>query len=452
MKAVMKRIVVVCLALLASVGLPFGATASPAQSLGTPVFAIVLTRHGVRSFTHAPPAYTWPDWSPVAPGFLTAHGYRLMTELGAFYRSYLSSIGLPMSCAPGGAFVYADLDERTLETGRALIEGACGSPTALPLNHAADTGPAAADPLFDGLDDPKIAGAVDTAASRAAVVAAAGTPLAGIVARHAADFAQFQSLLTGRCAGTCAAVSAGDTAINTKHGLAELVGPIDTASTYAESLFLETAQCGPPVDPAALAAAMRLHVLQYDINSRNAYAPFVRGGNMLAHIVGLLERQAGVVDSDVAVPDISGAHVAFISGHDTQLGALGGILGAHWALGHGLVTDDMPPGGALIFTLYRSPTGVYRVHLAFAYETLEQLRSATVLPAGVALTAVTLDECGGAACDLPLTRLAEISHDIVTRGLALRNWTEMSAAALDRAPLADPNWTHCSAVTTNGGR
>jgi hypothetical protein len=195
---------------------------------------------------------------------------------------------------------------------------------------------------------------------------------------------------------------------------------------------------------------MRLHVLQYDINARNAYAPFVRGGNMLVHIVGLLERKAGVVDSDVSVPDISGAKVAFISGHDTQLGALGGILGAHWALSHGLVPDDMPPGGALIFTLYRSPSGVYRVHLAFAYETLEQFRSATVRPGGVALAPVTLDECGGAACDLPLTRLAQIAHGIVARGLALRNWTEMSAAPVDLAPLADPSWTQCSAATTNG--
>jgi 4-phytase/acid phosphatase len=417
---------------------------SPAATGDTQVFAVVVTRHGVRSFTHAPAAYTWPNWGPVAPGYLSAHGYRLMTYLGRYYRTYFASIGLPMACASHGTYVYADLDQRTLETGRALIEGACGSPDALALDHDAQTGPGVNDPLFDGADWLVAAGKVDTTASRAAVAAAAPTPLSAIVTQHAADFAALQSLLDARCSGTCPPANGGESTIVAKTGLAEVRGPVDAGSSYAESLFLEQAQCGPAVDPEKLAAAMRLHVLEYDVNARNAYNSLVRGGNIFAHIVGLLEEKAGLAHPDVAVPDIAHDNVALISGHDTQLGALGGILSAHWPLEHGLVPDDMPPGGALIFELYRTVAGAYRVRLQFAYETLAQLRSASALPDGIAISPVQFAGCDGADCSVPLERFAALAHSLSTRGFVQHDWTPASDANIDLAPLGDPDWTHCA--------
>ena len=133
----MKRIRRLAFAVLLAAGVFVPSVASAAQRNETTLFAVVMTRHGVRSLTHAPAAYAWPDWSPVAPGFLTAHGYRLMTYMGRFYRDYFASVGLPLGCTARTGFVYADLDERTLETGRALIDGACGAPNAIPLQHAA---------------------------------------------------------------------------------------------------------------------------------------------------------------------------------------------------------------------------------------------------------------------------------------------------------------------------
>ncbi len=437
------RTFLLALSTLVAANALIGSPAQTANEHGAPILAVVMTRHGVRSFTHAPAAYAWPDWSPVAPGYLSAHGYRLMTYLGRYYHAYFASIGLPMACASHGTYVYADVDQRTIETARALIEGACGSSDALPLYHDAQIGPGVNDTLFDGADWLVPAGRVDTAASRAAVAAAAPAPPSAIVTLHAADFAALQSLLDPRCDRTCPAASAGQTVIVAAKGLAELRGPVDAGSAYAESLFLEEAQCGPAVDPGKLAMAMRLHVLEYNVNARNAYNPLVRGGNIFAHIVGLLEEKAGLPHPDVTVPDVSHDNVVMISGHDTQLGALGGILRAHWSLGDGLVPDDMPPGGALIFVLYHTTTGEYRVRLQFAYETLAQLRHASPLAGGIVLSPVRFSDCSGGDCSMPIARLAALAHSLATKGFVQHDWTPESDAAIGLAPLGDPPWTHC---------
>lgn len=443
MEAVIIRISALVLLLLAAVS-PLAARAQTSAN-EKPIVAIVMTRHGVRSFTHTPAAYDWPNWSPVAPGYLTAHGYRLMTYFGRYYRSYFDSHGLAMRCGSHGTYVYADLDQRTLETARALIQGACGSPDALPLYHDARTGPGVNDTLFDGADWLVAAGKVDAAASRAAVMATLPTPPSAIVTQHGADFAALQRLLDARCSGTCPPVTGGASIVTAKGaGLAELRGPVDTGSSYAESLFLEESQCGPALDPGKLAAAMRLHVLEYDVNARNAYASRVRGGNIFAHIVGLLEEKAGLAHPAVGVPDISADSVVMISGHDTQLGALGGILDAHWALRGGLVADDMPPGGALIFELYRTAANDYRVRLRFAYETLAQYRSSAALPNGIATVAVRFAGCSGDDCSAPLAYFATLANTLARQGFVQHDWTPQSDAPIELAPLADPGWTRCT--------
>jgi 4-phytase / acid phosphatase len=393
-----------------------------------PVFAVVMTRHGVRSFTHAPAAYTWLDWSPVAPGFLTAHGYKLITFLGRYYRQYFDSIGLPLRCESQGVYVYADVDQRTLETGRALIEGACDSASALPLYHDAAIGPNANDPLFDGSDWLVPAGKVDSAASIASVKAAAPKPPSLIVSQHAAAFAALQSLLDPNCSGTCPRADAGPSEITAKPGgLAAMRGPLDTGESYVESLFLEQAQCAPALDTAKFDQAMPLRVAEYTINARNDYNSAVKGANMFAHIVGLLQAKAGTPHPDVSIPDIGHANVVMLSGHDTQLGALGGILDT--------APNDAPPGGAFVFELYRNASGQYRVSVKFVHETMAQLRSSSPLQNGI-----QMDSVG----DYDLADLAGIAHRLSQRGFVQHDWTKASDAPVKLAPLADPNWTKCN--------
>lgn len=433
MEAVKRFLCVLALLALA----PACAAAAPIPSPGRAIFAVVVTRHGVRSFTSTPPAYAWLDWSPVQPGFLTARGYRLVTELGRFYRGYFGALGLPLRCRAGGLYVYADADQRTIETARGLIEGGCGAAGAIAHFHDARTGDGVRDPLFEGV------GRADAAASTQAVTDAVGGPLDEVVGAHAADFARLQAVLDPLCAASCPAATAGVDRIVVKRGIAEVSGPLTTASKYAESLFLEYAQCGPAMNPQDLAAAMRLHVLAYDINARNGYNPLLRGGDLFAHIVGLLQAKTGRSHPGVGVPDVARVHVAIISGHDTQLGALGGILHAHWPLGHGLVADDMPPGGALVFVLYRGAHGDARVGLRFVYETLAQFRSDTPLPGGVAVSPVYLPGCATGDCTVPLADFVALAHALGTRGFVAHDWTVSSDVPPRLVPLAEPAWTHC---------
>ena len=121
---------------------------------------------------------------------------------------------------------------------------------------------------------------------------AAGEPFSAVLLTRAEDLSRLQQLLDKRRCGDdapCAPAAYGATVI-AQQGLAELKGPLATASTYAEDLFLEYAQCRPAADMAPklpkealapdLKAAMRLHVLAYDVNARNAYNPLARGGTL----------------------------------------------------------------------------------------------------------------------------------------------------------------------------
>ncbi len=420
------------------------AAAIPAQQqTDRLVFAVVVTRHGVRSISTTPAQYAWADWQPVAPSYLTARGYRLMTYLGQYYRLYFGSNGIPISCTAPNLYLYADKDQRTLESGLALIEGICGNRNAIPVHHAADLSSASDDALFDATRWAAANDRIDAAASRGAVMATLPKPPLQIVAQHAPEFAGLQRLLDTRCSGSCAPVTSGESAIGDKEGLSELGGPLKTASMYAEDLFLEYAQCRPDA-PGDLADAMRLHVLAYDVNARNRYNALVRGGTLFAHIVGMLEAKAGRPHTDVMFPDISHDNVVIFSGHDTQLGALGGILDAHWQPDGGIVADDMPPGSALVFELYATAARDYRVRVRFTYESIEQFHHYKLIDGGVASVPVTMRGCEDSDCSVPLERLSALSRSIEREGLVRKEWTQESSDAVNFDPLLNPKWTQCS--------
>jgi 4-phytase/acid phosphatase len=416
--------------------------AARAQTRDRLLFAVVVTRHGVRSISKAPAQYEWAAWDPVPPSYLTARGYTLMTYEGAFYRVYFDTHGLSVNCATPNVFVYADTDQRTLATARALVEGMCGKPNALPVFHDADTSRAKDDPLFDGTQWAASMRRIDAAKSHAAV-AAALLSSAIVAAEQRTDYYGLQRILDSRCSGTCAPVVQGGDAIRSKEGLSELTGPLKTASTYAEDLFLERAQCRPSMRGVDLSQAMHLHVLAYDVNARNRYNPLVRGGTLFAHIVAMLQAKAGRAHGDIAIPDLSRDRIAFFSGHDTQLGALGGILNAHWMLSSGLVPDDMPPGAALVFQLYRDPKGEDRVRLRFVFETMEQFGHYKLVPGGVTSVPVAFDGCSGNDCSVSLDRLAALSDAIEHQGLVRKEWTTDSSAPVTLDRLLNPKWTQC---------
>src|SRR5262249_32941100 len=89
-------------------------------------YAVILTRHGVRSPTwtlerlNQYSASPWPDFG-VAPGDLTPRGRELMKKMGAWYAEWLHR---PAGCAAAKRVsIWSDTGQRATETAKALAEG-----------------------------------------------------------------------------------------------------------------------------------------------------------------------------------------------------------------------------------------------------------------------------------------------------------------------------------------
>jgi hypothetical protein len=488
-------------AVLMALALVFAAPVSPAmaqavEATGTPVFTVIVTRHGVRSTKDdqngsKPHRYAWPKWE-VGPNNLTRHGYKLMTLMGKFYRDKQAMEHLPVDCPKDTVFVYADTDQRTLRTARALIEGLCEGdpkgPRALTVYHVKvakppkkpeDTKIKDPDPIFNATAWVAKHSGIKRDESEEAVRNAAGGSQGSsfpIVTKHADDFNAFQLLLNRRCNdGGCKPIMEApqpwlkDPPPGT---LAALKGPLELGQSYSESIFLEYAECRKLEEMAPglhekvekdekqflvdLQAGMRLHVLSYVVNARNEYNPRVRGGTLFAHIVAMLNQKAGLTSElHVTTPaQLKGTTLAILSGHDTQLGALGGILSADWNPEEGgIALDDMPPGSALIFDLLKpaAPGAPYTVRLRFASMTMPQFTHEEAIPGGIKLYPVTLagvlySDCFASECAVPLEMLD--ARAVKLRSLVDPDW------APDRAPvkgdgsssgLDDPIWSQCRA-------
>src|SRR5262249_44487228 len=128
---------------------------------------------------------------------------------------------------------------------------------------------------------------------------------------------------------------------------------------------------------ARLGHVLTLHAAYADLMRRTPYLARVRGSNLLAHIVRSLRQAA----SGSAVPGALGPPgntVLLLSGHDTNLSNLSGMLGLTWTL-PGYPADDTPPGGALIVSLWQQGTGEMYVTLRYVSQTLDQMHAAARL-------------------------------------------------------------------------
>jgi len=500
-----------------------GAAALAEDASGAPILTIIVTRHGVRSYSplvgandtcdkaeavdndeaadnNSPSAkYKWADWNPGDPtcpikaNDLTRHGYVLMTIMGNYYRNRLKADRKRQQFDCGQLFVYADVDQRTLGTAHALVEGLCTSPSAVKIFHEVD--PNNKDPLFNATEwtsknggiVPELSNcAIRWSATAAPIKVPCSYPDASLPTKvFNSQLSQFKELLDKRCIQGCDHLGRDPffQDADNKH-LASLKGQVDTARTYSENVFLEYAQCGDitapdslvpskasPVDLDELQKGLEVHVGGYAINGRDdfmnkdrtaVYNPFIRGETLLWHIVALMDQRAGRTGlgpiTKGAIPgelDVkSGKSVVIFSGHDTQLAALGGMLDAHWLppAASNIVRDDMPPGSALVFDLLNQ-NGAYRVQVRFATMARDRFRKEAPLGDdwlhdGVGLYPVTIGACGGATCDL--SQLEAVASDNARRGgkdIVAYGWTVNDAGA-PKDPknvdgVFDPKWTKC---------
>jgi len=352
---------------------------------------IVLSRHGVRSPLSAQAdldkysAAPWPKWD-VAPGILTAHGYQLIKMFGTWDRTKFVREGLlaPTGCAEAAhVTILADTDERTRETGRALSEGMF--PGCNISVHSQPDG--TIDPLF--LTHKAGIGHPDPAFAAAAIEGRIGGNPANLTEAYRPQLITLDHILAGcgRLPSNPRRTSIFDIPANLTPGTGDspvvVRGPLVTASTLAENLLLEYTQgmsdadtgwgC---LDSATLRYIMQANIAAWNYEERTPAIARMNASNLLDHIGSTMEQsvKGKPVPGALGKP---GDHMVILVGHDTNIVTVAGALGIDW-IADGRV-DDSPPGGALIFELWRSAKSGPFVRVAFITQTLDQMRKSEPL-------------------------------------------------------------------------
>jgi 4-phytase / acid phosphatase len=400
----------------------------PAGSSGGPElkYVVIVSRHGVRAPTwdnshlNAYSAEPWPEWD-VPPGSLTTHGRKLIRIMGSYYSAWLAGEHLVRldGCQDAHRiYIHADKDQRTVETGRAFAESLL--PGCAIEVHAQPEGQT--DPLFSG------AGTPDPERMLAAVRERLGAAPQKLVADHRAALDELQAILGGK------AVEPAAIGVALKGKSVELTGPFATGSTFSENLLLEytngmegsTLGWGR-LTRENLERVLEIHAVYADLMRRTPYLARARGSNLLVHVERSLDQAVSgkAVAGAIGQP---GDAVLLLSGHDTNLSNLSGMLGLTWKL-DGFQTDDTPPGGALIFSLWRDPaTRQYSLKLRYVAQTVDQMRHSEPLsiaspPEG---QDVALPGCASSGCPWETARRA-IENAIDPRFTATESGPRASA-------------------------
>ncbi len=353
---------------------------------------VVLSRHGVRAPMSKPEVYNqysaapWPQWD-VPPTYLTAHGYELMKIFGAWYRIKLSGDGLlaATGCADAAhVTIVADTDQRTRETGKALAEGmlpGCGVTV-----HSQPDG--TTDPLFL----PFKAGIVhaDPALAVAAIAGRIGGDPNNLAETYRPQLAALDRVLAGcgQAPANPKRTSIFDIPATLKPGTGQSPmsagGPLVTGATLAENLLLEYTQgmrdadtgwgC---LDGATLRYVMQVNIANWDFGFRTPAVARMYASNLLDHILETVEQSV----TNKPVPGALGKpgdRLVILVGHDSNIVAAAGTLGIDW-IEDGRM-DDTPPGGALVFELWRSRADSKPfVRVEYTAQTLEQMRKTVPL-------------------------------------------------------------------------
>jgi len=358
-------------------------------------FVIYLSRHGVRSPTGKSSQYSvysaspWPEWS-VPPGYLTAHGYRLMELFGSYDRHLLAKQKLlsPAGCDDTGSVTfYADSDQRTQETGKALASGLF--PSCKISVHSLPEG--TNDPLFHPV--PLNRSVLESSLAVSAIAGRMGNDPRSLTEAHRTQLASLDKLLA-----TCGPASPEQkrtslfdipSTLDSGKGdhMVEMRGPLNTASTLTENMLLEYTEgmdasnvgwgC---VDGNTLRSLVDLHTAASDFAQRTPAIARMQASNLLDQVHRSFEQ---VVTGEPVLGALSKPtdKALFLIGHDTNLSNIAGALNLTWIIDGR--RDDTPPGGALVIELWKDrKTNDSSVRIFYTAQTLEQMRTGAVLSEG----------------------------------------------------------------------
>jgi 4-phytase/acid phosphatase len=361
-------------------------------------FVVILTRHGVRSPTWPTERLNqfstqgWPSWG-VPPGHLTPRGKELTELLGAYDRAYLAEEGLLSAKGCEDAtrlFLWADTDQRTIETGRALASGMFPGCSV----HVRSLPEGTTDPLFSPMA--ASVGRPDRALAVAAVQGRIGSNPGALLEAYRPTLETMQQVLFGctpgpNCPPEGAAVEQFLLDLPASVGpgkgekLVDFAGPLSTAATLAQNFLLEYANgmAGNDlgwgrVNESNLRQMMALHIAYADLARRTLYLARTNGSNLLSHMLKSMDQAISRkrVRGALGTPHDKGV---VIVGHDTNIANVAAMLRLSWLI-KGYQRDDTPPGGALVFEVWYHPISkAYSVRTYYTAQTLEQMRKALPL-------------------------------------------------------------------------
>ena len=329
-----------------------------------------------------------------------------MKLFGAYDRAQFARAGLftPSGCADAGhVYFWADNGERTIETGRALAEGML--PGCKVEVHSAPAG--TPDPLFKPLDAG--VGHADPDLAVAAVSGRIGGHPEALLAAYRPALETMQQVLTAGKKVKQSLLELPVSLAPVAGGLAEMRGPLTTAASLAEDFLLEYTNGMQGHDlgwgrltEANLRQMMALHIAYADLVRRTPQIGRTSASNLLSHVAKAMEQAA----TGKAVPGVIGKvgdRMLVIVGHDGNLSNIQGTLNLTWLL-PGYQPNDTPPGGALVFELWRQTAGgAYSVRTYYTAQTMEQMRKAVPLTpdSPPAKAKVFVPACGTAKEGLP---------------------------------------------------
>jgi 4-phytase/acid phosphatase len=336
---------------------------------------VMVMRHSVRPPTKAmatpegTTAQPWSSWT-TPYGDLTPHGGEGARLMGVYYRTFLASRGLlPRDgCAASGDIVaWASGKSRAIKTAEMFVEGlqpSCGLKVAHPDSEAND-------PIFhpaEGIDG--------DVALKAALRQKPGVAAEPRI--HAADFAVLQRVLgcdPATKAG-CGLAAKPSELKAVKGDTPEMEGALSVASTAGQTVLLEYVE-GKPMDQVGWGRASKADI-QAMLRFHTAKFHYEVGAPYIA------ERYAAPVAKEVlnalAGAEGTGSKLTMLVGHDTNIAALRGFLGAHFTAAD-YPRDDPPPGGAMGFELVRDGAGKAYVRTFYTAQSMDQLRELQPLTA-----------------------------------------------------------------------
>jgi 4-phytase/acid phosphatase len=366
------------------------ASPNPAEKIK---FVVYLSRHGVRSPTGKPAQYnaysaaSWPDWD-VPPGYLTAHGYQLMQIFGAYDRLLLSGEGLLSATGcedAAGVTFYADSDQRTRETGKALAAGLF--PGCAPAVKGMAEG--TRDELFHPFGAHHAS--LDPVLAVAAISGRIGGNPNNPTEAYRAQLTELDRILE-HCGDPAAPTAKRQSILDiparltpgTEDHLADLRGPLSIASTLTENFLLEYTEGMDPsqvgwgcVNGANIGSLLELHTAASEFSQRPKPIARAQSSNLL-HQISLSLSQAATDKPQAGAISRVSDRALFLIGHDTNIASIAGLLDLNWIVDGR--RDDTPPGGALVFELWQPAAGGEDfVRGYYTTQTLEQMRSATAL-------------------------------------------------------------------------